>query len=623
MTSAKGSDERRVTSEADASRKTCAEAGRAASVAGKTDAPDRATKADASAKAHVTTADSRAATPDKAGNTSQAGTPGKTSSATSTATLRAVLRGVVRSNRALTLALVAIVAADVALALVPPLVLEGVVNDLAAGRTVALAAALLYFGAVAASSVLDSLKSASVTVAGQKVTHGLRSAMAEKLDRLPARYFTSHTGGAVSSLFVNDVDTVRALFDEGIVSMVVDACKVVGIVAVVFTRSVGLGVLLVVVTPFLFLLTRAFQRRMLAAQLANRTAIAQMNAQVPETVRTIRTVRNLGRERFMEQRYDASIRDCFTSMEHVNLYDSVYSPIIVTTGSVVIAAVMVLASLGGGVQEFFGMSVGTAAAVIAYVGKVFEPLGAIGMEIENIQQAVAGVKRVQAFLGEEERGNVSERPDGGAPLAVELAMVDFGYEDGRPVLRDFSLAVAPGEMVTLAGRTGAGKSTVFKLIMGDYEPQAGSVRVWGVDASKLSPQVRRRFVGHVDQSFKAVPGTLGDQIALGDPAISREETQAAAQLAGIAGAIEALPQGYDTPYTDGLLSQGQVQLLSIARAVAANPKLLLLDEITANLDSGTEAQVMEALERAGRNRAVLSISHRLYTQSHQGRLVQL
>lgn len=202
-------------------------------------------------------------------------------------------------------------------------------------------------------------------------------------------------------------------------------------------------------------------------------------------------------------------------------------------------------------------------------------------------------------------------------------MVDFGYEDDRAVLRDFSLAVAPGEMVTLAGRTGAGKSTVFKLIMGDYEPQAGGVRVWGVDASKLSPQVRRRFVGHVDQSLKAVPGTLGDQIALGDPAISREETQAAAQLAGIAGAIEALPQGYDTLYADGLLSQGQVQLLSIARAVAANPKLLLLDEITANLDSGTEAQVMEALERAGRNRAVLSISHRLYTQSHQGRLVQL
>ncbi len=517
----------------------------------------------------------------------------------------------------------AIIAADVALALVPPLVLEGVVNELAAGHEVALAAALLYFGAVAASSVLDSLKSASVTVAGQKVTHGLRSAMAAKLDRLPAGYFTSHTGGAVSSLFVNDVDTVRALFDEGIVSMVVDACKVVGIVGVIFTRSVGLGALLVVVTPFLFLLTRAFQRRMLAAQLANREALARMNAQVPETVRVIRTVHNLGRERFMERRYDTGIRDCFTSMEHVNLYDSVYSPIIVTSGSVVIAAVMVLASLGGGVQEFFGMSVGTAAAVVAYVGKVFEPLGAIGMEIENIQQAVAGVKRVQAFLAEDERGLACTEPDEKAPLAVELAGVDFGYEDARPVLKGFSLSVAPGEMVTLAGRTGAGKSTVFKLIMGDYEPQAGAVRVWGVRASQLSPQVRRRFVGHVDQAFRAVPGTLADQITLGDEGVSCEEMRRAADIAGIAATIEALPQGYDTPYSEGLLSQGQTQLLSIARAVAANPRLLLLDEITANLDSGTEAQVMEALERASRDRAVLSISHRLYAQSHQGRVVQI
>lgn len=538
-------------------------------------------------------------------------------------TLRAILAGVVRSNKALTAGLAAVIVADILLALVPPLVLEGVVNGLAAGQQVALAAGLLYFGAVAASGVMDSLKSAAVTVAGQKVTHGLRSAMAAKLDRLPAGYFTAHTGGTVSSLFVNDVDTVRALFDEGIVSMVVDACKVVGIIAVVFTRSAGLGVLLLAVTPFLFVLTRAFQRRMLAAQLKNREAVARMNAQVPETVRVIRTVRTLGCERYMERRYDAGVRDCFASMERVNLYDSVYSPIIVTSGSAVITAVMVMASLGGGVQEFFGMSVGTAAAVIAYVSKVFEPLGAIGMEIESIQQAIAGVRRVQGFLAEGERAEAGENPQADAPFAVELAGVDFGYEDGRLVLSDFSLSVAPGEMVTLAGRTGAGKSTVFKLIMGDYEPQAGAVRVWGVPASRLSPQVRRRFVGHVDQAFKAVPGTVADQITLGDADVSRREMEDAARLAGIAAAVEALPQGYDTPYAEGLFSQGQAQLLSIARAVAANPRLLLLDEITANLDSGTEAQVMRALERAGRGRAVLSISHRLYAQPHRGRLVQL
>ena len=537
--------------------------------------------------------------------------------------LRGILAGVARSNKPLTAALVVVIAADILLTLVPPLVLEGIVNGLTAGQEISLAVALLYFGAIAGSSAMDALKSTSVTVAGQKVTHGLRSAMARKLDRLPAGYFTRHTGGAVSSLFVNDVDTVRALFDEGIVSMAIDVCKVVGIIAVIFTRSIGLGVLLLVVTPFLFLLTRAFQRRMLAAQLANRQAVANMNAQVPETARVMRTVRNLGRERFMEERYDTCVRDCFASMERVNLYDSVYSPIVVTCGSLVIAAVMVLASLGGGVQEFFGMSVGTAAAVVAYVGKVFEPLGAIGMEIESIQQAIAGVKRVKTFLAEEERAEADKTPQEQVPLAVELTEVDFGYENGRAVLKNFSLDVEPGEMVTLAGRTGAGKSTIFKLILGDYEPWAGEVRVWGVNAAQLAPQARRRFVGHVDQAFRPVPGTLADQITLGDPTVSREEMAQAAQLAGIADALEALPQGYDTPYAEGLLSQGQTQLLSIARAVAANPKLLLLDEITANLDSGTEQQVMEALRRASQNRAVLSISHRLYEQSGQGRIVQI
>lgn len=537
--------------------------------------------------------------------------------------LRGILTGVARSNKLFTAALVVVIAADILLTLVPPLVLEGIVNGLTAGQEISLAVALLYFGAVAGSSAMDALKSASVTVAGQKVTHGLRSAMARKLDRLPAGYFTRHTGDAVSSLFVNDVDTVRALFDEGIVSMAIDVCKVVGIIAVIFTRSIGLGVLLLVVTPFLFLLTRAFQRRMLAAQLANRQAVANMNAQVSETVRVMRTVRNLGRERFMEERYDTCVRDCFASMERVNLYDSVYSPIVVTCGSLVIAAVMVLASLGGGVQEFFGMSVGTAAAVVAYVGKVFEPLGAIGMEIESIQQAIAGVRRVKTFLGEEERTEADLAPQEQAPLAVELAGVNFGYEDGRAVLEGFSLGVEPGEMVTLAGRTGAGKSTVFKLILGDYEPWAGEVRVWGVNAAQLAPQARRRFVGHVDQAFRPVPGTVADQITLGDPTVSHDKMTQAAQLAGIADALEALPQGYDTPYAEGLLSQGQTQLLSIARAVAANPKLLLLDEITANLDSGTEQQVMEALRRASQNRAVLSISHRLYEQSGQGRIVQI
>ena len=540
-----------------------------------------------------------------------------------TSSLRGILAGVVRSNKLLAAVLVVVIAADILLTLVPPLVLEGIVNGLTAGQEVSLAVALLYFGAVAGSSAMDALKSASVTVAGQKVTHGLRSAMARKLDRLPAGYFTSHAGGTASSLFVNDVDTVRALFDEGIVSMAVDVCKVVGIIAVIFTRSVGLGVLLLVVTPFLFLLTRAFQRRMLTAQLANREAVANMNVQVPETVRVMRTVRNLGRERFMEERYDACVRDCFASMERVNLYDSVYSPIVVTCGSLVIAIVMVLASLGGGVQEFFGMSVGTAAAVVAYVGKVFEPLGAIGMEIEGIQQAIAGVRRVKAFLDEEERTEADKTPQEQAPLAVELAGVDFGYEDGRAVLGGFSLSVEPGEMVTLAGRTGAGKSTVFKLILGDYEPWAGEVRVWGVNAAQLAPQARRRFVGHVDQAFRPVPGTVADQITLGDLTVSHDEMTQAAQLAGIVGALEALPQGYETPYAEGLLSQGQTQLLSIARAVAANPKLLLLDEITANLDSGTEQQVMDALRRASQNRAVLSISHRLYEQSGQGRIVQI
>ena len=180
------------------------------------------------------------------------------------------------------------------------------------------------------------------------------------------------------------------------------------------------------------------------------------------------------------------------------------------------------------------------------------------------------------------------------------------------VLEHLSFEIKTGEQVTMTGRTGAGKSTVFKLLLGLYRPQKGCVKIYGQDAYLLPDSIRRRLFGCVEQSFKRVPGTVLEQITLSDPMISREDAVEAAKLAGLHEVIAGMEQGYDTPCTDALFSQGQWQLLSIARAVAAKPSILLLDEITANLDAGTEQEVLYALKRAGENRTVVSISHRLY-----------
>ena len=541
--------------------------------------------------------------------------------------LGAVVRRVLTASPWITLLTGAVILLSVAAALFPPLVLERAVNDLTAGRGVSLGLAFAYLGLVALAGVLESGQNVMITVLGQKVTHGLRSALCAKLRHLPASYYTSHSAGETDSRFVNDVDAVDALFTNGIVSMFADACKVISILAVIWDKSTGLGLLMVLVTPVLFVMTRLFQKRMLKAQMENRAAIGKVNHHVPETIANIRMIHVLRRETYMERRYDAYIKESYRATDRTNLYDSIYSPIVIFISSCVISVMMVCAAMGGGVRAFFGISVGTAVAMIAYVGKVFGPLESIGMEIQNIQSAVAGVKRIEAFLAETEREEPADVPAGEERKEEEALLrfdgVRFGYGGEGDVLRDLCFSVKKGETVTLVGRTGAGKSTVFRLLLGLYRPDAGKITVKGIPAADIPDGEKRRLFGYVEQSFHLVEGTVAEQISLFDPAVGRKEVEDAARLVGLHESILALPEGYDTPAAQISFSQGQLQLLSIARAVAASPEILLLDEITANLDSDTERRVLQALDRAARGRTVLSISHRLGQTVSGGRLLAI
>lgn len=540
--------------------------------------------------------------------------------------LGAVLRRVTAASTATSILTVLVIVLAVAAALFPPLVLERVVNDLTAGRGVALSLALSYLGLIALSGLLESGQNVMITIFGQKVTHGLRSALCAKLRRLPAAYFISHEAGKIASRFVNDVDTVDSLFTNGIVSMFADGCKVISILIVIFYKSKGLGFLMLLVTPLLFALTRLFQKRMLRAQLENRVAVSKVNNHVPETIRSIRMIHVLFREKYMEQRYDDYISESYRATDKSNLYNSVYSPIVIFVSSCVIAVMMVCASMGGGIREFFGISVGTAVAVIAYVGQVFAPLESIGMEIQNIQSAVAGVKRIDEFLAEPERempeDSNTEKTSDAAPV-VCFDHVRFGYDDDSDVLQNLSFTVSRGEAVTFVGRTGAGKSTVFRLLLGLYRPLKGRVLIEGLGASGIPDEKKRRLIGYVEQSFHLVEGTVAEQISLFDPAVARKQVENAAKLVGLHESILALPDGYDTPASEAAFSQGQFQLLSIARAIAASPEILLLDEITANLDSDTEQRVLDALGRAAEGRTVLSISHRLQEHVNGQRIIRI
>ncbi len=567
----------------------------------------------------------------------------------------AAVGSVCTQNLLLPIALIITVVGAVVTALLPPLILENIVDGLTAGNPMPITQAFSYFGVTALAGLLESTRESLLIVFGQKLTHGLRSQMCEKLSHLSADTLSKMDAGTIASRFVGDVDTLETLFTSGIISMFADACTMIGIYAVLWQKNRGLAITLLAILPLIALFTRHVQKKMLAAQVDSRKAAARTSGLVPETIHCIRMIHVFGKEGFMRKRYDRTLQEGYAAMERTNFYDALYSPVILITDALVTGVVMLLsASSSPEVRTFFGMSVGTAVAVISYISRIFSPIESIGMEIQTIQEALAGAKRVGEFLelptrletseeaGEKtmvelgkaragtdldcaaasgsdyaataglDRTAAAESAKSPATACISLEDVSFGYEEEKMVLEHLSFEIKTGEQVTMTGRTGAGKSTVFKLLLGLYRPQKGCVKIYGQDAYLLPDSIRRRLFGCVEQSFKRVPGTVLEQITLSDPTISREDAVEAAKLAGLHEVIAEMKQGYDTPCTDALFSQGQWQLLSIARAVAAKPSILLLDEITANLDAGTEQEVLYALRRAGENRTVVSISHRLY-----------
>ena len=534
----------------------------------------------------------------------------------------AAVCGAAAAHRLLSVGTLLCAAASVLASLLPPLLLARVIDGLTGGIPLTFAAALLYFGSLALEGVLASAQETLLEILGQKMTHALRAEMSRKLTRLPAATLSAQNPGELAARFSGDVDAVEALFTSGVISMAADACRILSILAVIAVKNAGLALILLPVLPLLAAFTRHVQRRTLAAQMENRRAVAAISAQVPEALHNIRTIRALGLEDYMSARYDRRIGESYAAVEKTNFYDAVYSPVVLTLNAAVVGIVMLLSASGDArVLTLFGMSVGTSVAVINYISRIFAPIESLGMEIQTIQSAMAGVKRINAFLAQPERAAQAAESAAVPRGDVAVDHVTFGYS-GRTVLSDLSFTVKAGEQATLVGRTGAGKSTVFKLLLGLYRPEKGTVTIGGVDVSQITDRQRRSCIGCVEQHFARVPGTVLDQITLGDPRITRDMARKAARLAGLDAAICAFPDGYDTRCTDGMFSQGEWQLLSIARAAAADPAVLLLDEITANLDAQTEARVLEALRRASAGRTVISISHRIYEQLG-GRMIEI
>lgn len=540
-----------------------------------------------------------------------------------------VILNTIKEKWLLTAGIVITVVGAIVTALFPPLILAKIIDTVTSGTMPTFYMVLMYFGFLLVTGLMESARETFLTVFGQKITHSLRSALMDKYSCLTTSGLTSQEPGTVVSRFVGDADTVENLFTSGIISMFADACKIISIVAVIWFKNKGLAIVLLVILPFLFIFTRTIQKNMLEAQIENRRAVGRASGHVPETLHNIRTIHTLGKENYMAQRYDEYICESYAAVEKTNFYDAVYSPVILILNAIVVAVVMLFSASGNqSVLTLFGMSAGTAVAVINYISQIFAPVESLGMEIQTIQSAIAGVHRINEFFEMDEFSvkkdsyiteNTAKKFD--SDVLVDFNNVTFAYDDDKNVVENLNFSVKEGEQVTLSGRTGAGKSTIFKLLLGLYEPDEGSVSIAGQKATAIPDSKKRKIYGYVEQTFHMVTGTVKDQITLYDTSITDEDVIEAAKTAGLHDAIMELDNGYDTICKPEDFSQGQWQLLSIARAAAAKPRLLLLDEITANLDADTEKNVLEALNRVSENRTVISISHR--TNARTGRIIEI
>ncbi len=449
---------------------------------------------------------------------------------------------------------------------------------------------------------------------GQNVLAGIRGRIFDRLQHLPLRYFDKRPVGDLMSRVLNDVDTLNQLFSQGISQLLGSLFSLIGILVAMLLLQWNLALASFVVIPIMLLLTAYFARRARTAFRVTRQTVGDVTANLQEDIVGVREAQAFNRteaniERFRER--NAANRSA--NVEAVAI-TSAFAPTIDILSTLSIALVIGY----GGYLVFEGsLTLGILTAFVLYVQQFFRPIQLISQLYTQLQSALAGAERIYNILDEE-----PEPPD--PPNAVELGEtqgrisfedVSFAYDPGRPVLQDISFEIEPGQTVALVGPTGAGKTSIASLIPRFYDTTGGVVKLDGRDVREYARNNLRENIGIVLQESFLFSGTVGDNIRYGRLDASQQEVEDAARAVSAHGFISELPDGYDTELSEGggSLSQGQRQLLSFARAVLTDPRILILDEATSNIDTRTEKIIQEALATLLQGRTSVVIAHRLST----------
>ena len=472
----------------------------------------------------------------------------------------------------------------------------------------------LLFGVYGAGTLATRGQIRQVGSVGQRVLASMRERIFERLQRLPLRYFDRHPVGDLMSRVTNDVDTLNQLLSQGITQLLGSLFSLIGIVVAMLILDWRLALVCFAIIPVMLLTNVFFARRARRAFRTTRETVGDVTAGLQEEIIGVREAQAFNRTAANIERF--RVRNAANRAANVQAVaiTSAFAPAIDVLSTLATAVVI---GYGGYLVLTGTLTVGLLTAFLIYVQQFFRPIQLASQVYTQGQAALAGAERIYNILDEE-----SEPPDppGARELGeiegrIEFEDVTFAYDPGRPVLHDVSFDVEPGQTVALVGPTGAGKTTIANLIPRFYDATSGSVRVDGFDLREVERRSLRRRIASVLQEPFLFSGTVAENIRYGRLNATQEEIEAAARAVSAHDFIAALPQGYDTRLGTGggTLSGGQRQLVSFARAVLADPRILILDEATSNIDTRTEALIQEALGTLLRGRTSVVIAHRLST----------
>ena len=550
----------------------------------------------------------------------------------------ALLRQMLRPHRgALALSIISVLLVSGSSAIAPILiarVLDSSIEPLKQGDVSPLLTLLVFFVAATAVTAIFSWVNVAYTV---RVSLGvvvyLRKRVFRHAQSLSVSFHERYTSGKVISRLTSDIDTVRSFLDSGISQLAITLLSMVISAVAIFLLDWRIGLFMLVMGVPIYFLTRWFQKAAVPVFRTMRTESAHLTSRFVETFTGIRAVKAFGAEAQMRYEYaQASERYRLAVMDSIKIF-GVYSPVLMLLGNVFIAGALVLggyAVLGGTMQ------IGTLLALVIYANRVFEPVMQLSEFYNMFQSAMSALEKLSSFLAEEPEVAEPEHPHeravepatepaaesttGGVTGTVRGALVEldsavFGYTSDRHALKETSLRIEPGTTVALVGATGAGKSTIAKLVARFYDVSAGQVRIDGVDVRQLADAQLRREVLMLTQEVFLFSASILENIRMGNPQASDEQVKAAAKAVGADAFIERLREGYESQLGRGgiTLSAGQRQLVSFARVFLANPRVLILDEATASLDIPSERAVQAALRTVLAGRTALVIAHRLST----------